>query len=83
MHKRDGEPSEVANIIIEQLSGVVHLIIEAAVADLLYIGVVRSRDELLEVGEAARPGVRVDEFRFDVGFARLLAGHLGGSSREF
>lgn len=62
MYKRDGEPGEVANIIIEELGSVVHLVVEAAVPDLLYVRVVGARDELLQVGQATGAGVRVDQF---------------------
>lgn len=76
MHKRDGESREIADIIVQEFGGVVHLVVEAAVADLLYVGVIGSGDKLLEVGEAARSRVRVDQLRLDVRLAGLLACHL-------
>ena len=59
--KCDGQLGKVGDVVVEELGRLVHLAAEAPVSDLLDVGVVGAGDELLEVGEPRRLGVRVDQ----------------------
>jgi hypothetical protein len=50
----DGELGEVGDVVVQQLGGLVHAGVEATVANLRHVGVVRRRDELFQIGEPGR-----------------------------
>jgi hypothetical protein len=47
MDQRDRQPSEIRDVVVEQLGRVVHFIVETPVSDFLYVCVVGTADELL------------------------------------
>ena len=70
------ELCKVRNIVVQQLSGLVHTRVEASISDFPNIRVIRTRDELLEVREPWGLGVREYEFAFDICVSGLLPRHL-------
>ena len=54
MDESDGQLGEVGDVVVEQLGGLKHASLEAAVSDLGHVGVVRRRDELFQICESAK-----------------------------
>lgn len=112
VYQRYSETREIRHVVVKQLRGVVHLVVETSVADLqqrrknsvaaetlsslaisrdfvvrvvylLYVGVIRTGYELLEIREPVGSRVRVYQFALDEGFARLFASHLQIANQIF
>ena len=76
MHQSRGQAGKVGDIVEEKLGSLVHLFVVATLSDLDDLGVVWTRDELLEICEAVGLGKGKHELRLDKGLAGLLASHL-------
>ena len=76
VHQRDGQLGEIGDVVVKKLGRLVHAAVEATVADLGDVRVVRARNELLQVCEPRSLRVGVDELGLDVGVPRLLSRHL-------
>ena len=77
------QTSKVRDVVEEQLCGLVHLLLVAALADLYDLGVVRAGDELLKVCQTVGFGKSKDKLGLNEGLARLLASHLEVADKVF